>query len=146
VTAFGVLRRRRPGLILALAGLEGWERRPIEGEGVRLLGYVPDEELARLYRGAAAVAYPSRFEGFGIPIVEALVSGTPVVASSHPSLDEACGDAALRADPDDPEAFADALEQALDQPRGLGVAHASGFTRRACAEAVLAGYESALRD
>jgi glycosyltransferase involved in cell wall biosynthesis len=147
VAAFLVLRRRRPELTLALAGLEGWERQPLAAEGVRLLGYVPDEELARLYRGAAAFAYPSRFEGFGIPVVEALASGTPAVVSSHPSLDEACGDAALRADPDDPEAFAQALAGALDpapELRARGLAHAAKFTWRACGEAVLAGYESAL--
>jgi len=146
VGAFDVLRRQRPELTLALAGLEGWERQPLVAEGVRLLGFVSDEELARLYRGAGAFAYPSRFEGFGIPVVEALASGVPAVVSSHPSLDEACGDVAMRADPDDPEAFANALEAALDSPRGTGVEHASRFTWRACGEAVLAGYESALRD
>jgi alpha-1,3-rhamnosyl/mannosyltransferase len=144
VAAFAVLRRRRPELTLALAGLEGWEQRPLAAEGVRLLGFVSDEELARLYRGASAFAYPSRFEGFGIPVVEALASGTPTVVSSHPSLDEASGDVARRANPDDPEAFAAALEAALDAPRGVGVEHASRFTWRACGEAVLAGYESAL--
>ena len=122
-----VLRRRRPELTLALAGLEGWEDRPLAAEGVRLLGFVSDEELARLYRGADAFAYPSRFEGFGIPVVEALASGTPAVVSSHPSLDEASGDAALRADPDDPEAFAAALEAALDAPRGAGLEHAASL-------------------
>jgi glycosyltransferase involved in cell wall biosynthesis len=144
VAAFQVLRRRHPELTLAIAGLAGWEKEPLAGEGVRLLGFVSDDELARLYRGAAAFAYPSRFEGFGIPVVEALASGTPAGVSSHPSLDEACGDAALRADPDDPEAFADALERALGSPRRLGVDHAARFTWRACGEAVLAGYESAL--
>jgi len=62
------------------------------------------------------------------------------VVSSHPSLDEASGDAALRVDPDDAEAFADALELALASPRGTGVEHASSFTWRACGEAVLRGY------
>ena len=116
---------------------------------LHLLGYVPNDELAAIYRGAAAFAYPSRFEGFGLPVVEALASGIPAVASSHPSLDEACGDAALRADPDEPEAFADAPEQALDGPpslRARGLAHAAQFTWRALGEAVLAGYESALPD
>jgi glycosyltransferase involved in cell wall biosynthesis len=144
VAAFQALQRRRPDLTLALAGLEGWEERPLAAEGVRLLGFVSDDELAQLYRGASAFAYPSRFEGFGIPVVEALASGTPAVVSSHPSLDEASGDAALRADPDDPDAFADALEAALAAPRGEGVEHAARFTWRACGEAVLAGYESAL--
>jgi glycosyltransferase involved in cell wall biosynthesis len=146
VDAFQLLRRQRPELTLALAGLEGWERQPLETEGVRLLGFVSEDELARLYRGASAFAYPSRFEGFGIPVVEALASGVPAVVSSHPSLDDASGSAALRADPDDPETFADALEQALEAPRRTGVEHASQFTWRACGEAVLAGYESALRD
>jgi glycosyltransferase involved in cell wall biosynthesis len=146
VEAFTLLRQRRPELTLAIAGLEGWEEKPLAAEGVSLLGFVSDAELARLYRGALAFAYPSRFEGFGIPVVEALASGVPAVVSSHPSLDEASGGATLRADPDDPEAFASALEEALAAPRGTGVEHASRFTWRACGEAVLAGYESALRD
>jgi glycosyltransferase involved in cell wall biosynthesis len=140
LAAFALVRRRHPELTLALAGLEGWEERPLEAEGVRLLGFVSDEELARLYRGAAAFAYPSRFEGFGIPVVEALASGVPAVVSSHPSLDEASGKAALRADPDDPEAFAETLEHALAAPRGTGLEHAARFTWRACGEAVLEGY------
>jgi glycosyltransferase involved in cell wall biosynthesis len=149
VEGFALLRRQRPELTLALAGLAGWEKRPLEAKGVRLLGFVPDDELARLYRGASAFVYPSRFEGFGVPVVEALASGVPTIVSSHPSLDEACGDAALRADPDAPEAFAEAIEQALERPPGLrerGLAHASGFTWRALGETVLAGYKSALRD
>jgi glycosyltransferase involved in cell wall biosynthesis len=144
VEAFSLLRQRHPELTLALAGLSGWEDRPLAAEGVRLLGYVPDGELARLYRGAAAFAYPSRFEGFGIPVVEALACGTPAVVSSHLSLDEACGDVALRADPEDPEGFAAALEDALAAPRQAGVEHASRFTWQACGAAVLAGYESAI--
>ena len=80
-------------------------------------------------------------------MVEALASGVPAVVSSHQSLDEASGEAALRADPEDAEAFADALEQALDgstERRAAGLAHAARFTWRACGEAVLAGYERAL--
>jgi glycosyltransferase involved in cell wall biosynthesis len=146
VKAFALLRQRHPELKLAIAGLEGWGEQLPATEDVRLLGFVPDDELARLYRGAAAFAYPSLFEGFGIPVVEALASGVPAVVSSHPSLDESSGSEALRADPKDPAAFADALEEALGAPRGKGVDHAARFTWRACGEAVLAGYDSALRD
>jgi glycosyltransferase involved in cell wall biosynthesis len=95
------------------------------------LGYLSDADLARHYRGADVFVYPSRFEGFGMPIVEAMASGVPVVASSHPSLDEACGDAALRADPDSPEEFAGAIERAQDERDDLvrrGLEHARAFT------------------
>jgi glycosyltransferase involved in cell wall biosynthesis len=102
------------GLALVVVGGAGWGARPvIEREDVIQLGYVDDEELARLYRGAAVFAYPSRFEGFGMPVIEAMACGVPCVVSSHPSLDEACGDAAVRADPDSPEEFAEGIRRAL---------------------------------
>ena len=148
VEAFALVRRRRPELQLALAGLEGWGKaEPLEADGVRLLGFVPDDELAALYRGATVFAYPSRFEGFGIPVVEALASGTPAVVSSDPSLDEACGDAAVRANAERPEELASALERAIAEREvlgGRGIEHARRFTWRACGEAVLRGYESTL--
>ena len=143
--AHRLLRARGSELQLVLVGAPGWQARQRAGNGVRALGYVADDELPALYRGASVYCYPSLFEGFGIPVVEAMACGTPVVASAHPSLDEASGDAAVRAEPTDPEAIADALERALDlRPDVIarGREHASRFTWRACGEAVLAGYAS----
>jgi glycosyltransferase involved in cell wall biosynthesis len=132
--------------VLAVVGGTGWGEQPIlQAPGIERLGRRSDEELARLYRGAAVVAYPSRFEGFGIPIVEAMASGVPVVVSSHPSMDEAAGDAALRADPEDPRGWAEALVEAVVRrdelvPRGL--AHAARFTWRRTGETMLAAWEA----
>jgi glycosyltransferase involved in cell wall biosynthesis len=120
------------GLALAVAGAAGWGEQPLlDREGIIRLGYTPHEQLPSLYRGASVVVYPSLFEGFGMPVVEAMACGVPVVASSHASIDEAAGDAAVRADPHDAEAIAAAVREALERradlvPRGLE--HASTFT------------------
>jgi glycosyltransferase involved in cell wall biosynthesis len=140
-------RRRGGDLALAVAGAAGWGSPPaLDVPGIVRLGYTPPSDLPRLYRGATVVVYPSLFEGFGMPVVEAMACGVPVVASSHPSLDEACGDAAVRADPLDPAAIAAAMETAIERraelvPRGL--AHAASFTWRANATAHLAAWEAA---
>ena len=135
---------RRHGLSLAVVGGAGWGEQPqLDRPGVVRLGRVDDEELARLYRGAAVVVYPSRFEGFGMPITEAMASGAPVVASAHPSLDEACGDAALRADPESAEAFAAAIRDALgrrDELRRKGFAHAATLLVGRNGELFIEGY------
>ena len=106
--------------------------------------HVSDEELPDLYRGAAVFAYPSFFEGFGIPVLEAMASGTPVVASAHPSLDEAAGDAAIRVDPESPEAIADGIRAGARRSASSlvakGLEHARRFTWRACGEAHLRGF------
>jgi glycosyltransferase involved in cell wall biosynthesis len=135
-------------LLLAVVGGEGWGDQPeLDSARIRRLGFVSDEELARLYRGAAVAVYPSRFEGFGIPVLEAMACGCPVVVSSHPSLDEASGEAAVRVDPDDSTAIAAGIENALGLRAELaakGREHVSGFSWRAVGEIFLRGYEEAL--
>ncbi len=144
--AFALVRVRRPELQLVIAGAPGWGGRQPEGEGVRVLGYVADDDLPPLYRGAVAFVLPSLFEGFGIPVVEAMACGAPAVVSSHPSLDEASGEIAIRVEPRSPEAIAGGIERAVSEGEtlaGKGRKHAARFTWRACGEAMLRGYEDA---
>jgi glycosyltransferase involved in cell wall biosynthesis len=109
--------------------------------GVRSVGYVSEQDLPGLYRGASAFVLPSRYEGFGLPCVEAMASGVPVVAADRGALPETCGDAALLVDPDDRQAVATALERVLedgalrDGLRERGLRRAAQFSwDRAAAE------------
>jgi glycosyltransferase involved in cell wall biosynthesis len=101
---------------------------------VRFLGFVPDETLAVLYRLASVFVFPSLYEGFGLPPLEAMASGTPVVASNVSSLPEVAGDAALLVDPEDPEAIAGAVYLLLtdrtlrEELRQRGLVRARTFT------------------
>ena len=90
----------RPGFALVVAGPRKDERlaRELEAAGAEVRGYVSKEELAALYRPAACVVLPTRYEGFGLPALEAMASGTPVVAAPDPALREVAGDAALYAE------------------------------------------------
>jgi glycosyltransferase involved in cell wall biosynthesis len=111
------------------------------------LGYVDHSQLPALYRGASVFVYPSRFEGFGMPVIEAMASGTPCVVSNHPSLDEASGAAAIRVDPENPQAIAAGIREALargDELVPLGLAHAQRFTWRETGRVHLQSYADAL--
>jgi glycosyltransferase involved in cell wall biosynthesis len=86
-------------------------------EGVRALGYVEEEDLPGLYRGARAFVLPSTYEGLGLPCLEAMACGTPVVAADRAALPETCGNAALLVDPDDADAVAGAVVRAASDER-----------------------------
>lgn len=116
-----VRRLNQPDLKLVIAGGKGWLDDPLYeqiaalgfGERVVFPGHVPDEDLPALYSAAQVFAFPSLYEGFGLPPLEAMACGVPVVTSNVSSLPEVVGDAALLVDPYDVDALARALEQAL---------------------------------
>ena len=144
--AFGTLRETRPQLRLILTG-GGLERLEPLPEGVENLGSVTASQLASLYRRAACLVYPSLYEGFGIPPLEAMACGCPVAASNAGAIPEVCGDAAVLFDPTDVEAMAAAMLEAdgrREELRELGLARASLFTWDETARGHEAVYRGAL--
>jgi glycosyltransferase involved in cell wall biosynthesis len=134
------------GLPLLVAGAAGWGAVRVGGAGVRLLGEVGDEELARLYRGARCVAYVSLYEGFGLPVLEAMACGTPVVAARTAALEEVSSDAAVLVDPLDPDAIAAGLNEAIDRREDLrerGLERARAFDWHDVARETVAVYREA---
>jgi glycosyltransferase involved in cell wall biosynthesis len=127
--AFALLREERPELRLVLTG-GGHEGRPVP-PGVVVEGLVSGDELVALYRRAACMVFPSLYEGFGQPPLEAMACGCPVAASNIPAIAEACGDAAGLFDPNDPEDIAAVVAGVLDAPKrfvAAGLERARGFT------------------
>jgi glycosyltransferase involved in cell wall biosynthesis len=113
------------------------------GSRVDFRGYVPDDELAALYRGAACLVFPSRYEGFGLPALEAMASGTPVVATTAGALPEVAGDAAILVRERDPAALAGGIERALadrDRLVRAGLERARHYTWEETARRTLAVY------
>jgi glycosyltransferase involved in cell wall biosynthesis len=134
----------RIGAELRVVGARGWGGVSADSTGVRAFGEVTDEELAALYRGARAVAYPSLYEGFGLPVLEAMACGAPVVTSRGGATEEVAGDAAVLVDPFDPAEIAAGLEEAAsrsEELRAKGFARARAFSWDRVARDTWAVYE-----
>ena len=137
---------QRLGVELRVAGARGWGGVEARGDGVRWEGEVGDEQLARLYRGALCVVYPSLYEGFGIPVLEAMACGAPVVTSAGGATDEVAGGAAVLVDPHDVSSIAAGIEQAIarrDELRAAGLRRASAYSWDASARLLVQAYEDA---
>ena len=130
----------RLGIEVRVAGARGWGGVEARGSHVTWLGDVGDDELARLYRGARCVVYPSLYEGFGIPVLEAMACGAPVVTSRGGATEEVAGGHATLVDPYDVASIAAGIESA----RADGVEHARSFTWDETARGTVAVYEEAV--
>lgn len=159
IRAWTILRRATPlPHRLVIAGGKGWLTHEIFAaieassfkKDIVLAGFVADADLPALYTAADVFAFPSLYEGFGIPVLESLACGTPVVCADNSSLPEAAGDAALLADASDADAFAAALQQLIsDQAlrtelRQRGLRHAARFPWRRSAETLWLAYQQVL--
>lgn len=149
VEAFSIVRAERSGIELVLAGAP-FERFAAKRDGVVRAGFVSNEELASLYRGALAVVVPSDEEGFGLPAAEAMASGAAVITSMNAALVEVTGDAALHVDARDSSALAAAMLRVIDDDAlrtalgSLGIERARHFTWQRCAEITRAAYLAAV--
>jgi len=143
---------------LVVVGMAGWKEKTIIKEMDALirkgnlipLGYLSDDELAVIYSGAKLFVYPSLYEGFGMPLLEAMACGTPVVSSDRGSMPEVVGNAAALMDPKNVEAMSRSLESIIDDSQKcdtlshMGLQQASNFTWPACAEKTFGVYQKAL--
>lgn len=151
--------RLRSSTPLVLAGAKGWLNDELHesirdgvAEGwLRHLGFVPDAQLLALYAGAVLFLYPSTYEGFGLPPIEAMASGVPVLVANRSCLPEICGDAAGYIDPDDIRGFGDAITQALTDSawrtaaRERGLQRAASFNWDRCVATTVSIYNSVFR-
>jgi glycosyltransferase involved in cell wall biosynthesis len=142
----GFRRTGLEGLELRVVGGDGWGDVNVEGDWVRRLTNVGDDELASLYRGAAAVVYVSLYEGFGLPVLEAIACAAPVVAPAGPPYDEFANGIAFEVDPRDVDSIAHGIQRAVasgSQP--VGVQRAADFTWERAVTAHVDLYEGLAR-
>ncbi len=162
IEAYSCLRAVRPqGKLpqLVLAGKRGWlddetfraaERHAL-GKDILFTGYVPEQDLVGLYSGAVCFVYPSYFEGFGLPVVEAMQCGVPVIAGNRTSLPEVVADAGLLFDPFDTQALVNTLTQVIDDSgcramlRAKGLERAKHFNWKTTAQLTLRVYQVAAK-
>jgi glycosyltransferase involved in cell wall biosynthesis len=160
IEAFAIMRARAAtDRLLVIAGDRGWQYeqifRTVRSLGledtVRFLGYVPEPDLPLLYHAADLFVYPSLYEGFGVPILEAMACGCPVVCSNRSSMPEVIGEAGITVDPEDGEALAAAMERVLGDPavadalRSRGLARAQRFRWEDSTRLLLGVYEDLAR-
>ncbi|WP_213937724.1 glycosyltransferase family 1 protein [Pseudomonas sp. dw_612] len=143
---------------LLIVGMAGWQREQFSEElrqslaagHVCLLGYLPDEQVAHLLAGARALIFPSIYEGFGLPVLEAMASGTPVILVRHSAMPEVAGAAGNYIDADDPEGLRDAMGRLIDDKthwqvcREAGLQQAKLFSWERCAQITARAYRQAL--
>jgi glycosyltransferase involved in cell wall biosynthesis len=159
IAAFAMLAPDHPELKLVLAGRDGWGTRAVgeavaaSGVATRILrpGWLPAEVLPAMFRQAAAVVYPSLEEGFGLPALEALACGAPLVTTTGSAMEEVVGDDAVLVPPGDDPALSEAIEKLLADPsradrlRANGPARAAHYTWSAAVDHHLDAYETALK-
>ncbi len=153
--AFRLAYRDHPEYALVIAGKRQWKAEaidhvmedPVLQRVVKFTGYVPDEDLPGIYRGATAFLFPSLYEGFGLPVLEAMACGTPVITSNISSMPEVAGNAAILVDPYDVSEMSAAIGHVLGDPAlhealtNAGINRASAFNWDATAQQTMAHYE-----
>lgn len=154
-----LVRKNGRDLDLVLVGQPAWQEHRIQAEvqrlgidqHVRFTGYVSEEELVALYNRATVFAYPSIFEGFGLPVIEAMACGAPVLTSNVSSLPEVAGEAAVQVDPLDEDAIRSGLQDMIESPslladlREAGRTQAARFSWRSTAESTMRVFEKVLQ-
>lgn len=157
IEAYADVRRAHPEIHLVIVGPGGFRASRIRdaiverglSDSVQRLGYVNDQDLAAIYNAAVALVYPSVYEGFGLPVIEAMACGRPVVAANTSSLPEVAGDAGILVDPFDVSSLRNAMMRILDDPRAAcelgerGLARAAQFSWRRSAQMAVAAYRAA---